>query len=216
MKERVEGRTGESPAGRYLTVILRNERSSPVPVGGEPLLLRAFVEGEEWETAILSLARALHQRGGVSVRFMGEGVDPDGIDLDDPDEAAEARSAVVVACFEGDRLTDLRAAVAEFLHTSGIPSCSFLHSSGPTVEVVHSGDHTVIDLAALMRAEGCQSPEDLVDHIDSQAKRTASVDWAQSNEKQLRVCIGDESAAFEYPFTMEQFWSTVIELDERT
>jgi len=214
MNRHAEDCSPNSPELDYLTVVLHNSRTAIVPVAGEPVLLRSFVAGDEWQGVISGLARALHHCGDVDIRFIGEGIDPWDTDSDDRDAARHAQSATVVATYEGDRLDELRRFVQEFLHTSGMSNCWFLHTGSAAMEVVYSEGHTVEDLEGLLHAEGCDTPDDLVDHLDSQTEGAGWIDWEGSDDRILTVCVGQRGIGLEYPFTMGEFWSTVVELDE--
>lgn len=203
----------DAPETDYLTVVLRNSRTAIILEGDGPVLLRSFVSGDEWQDIISNLASALHSCDGVDIRFIGEGIDPWGTPPDDVEARRDAESATIIATYEGDRLGELRSAVQESLHLSRMPNCWLLHTGSTAMEVVYSGGHTVANLEGLLHAKGCDTPEELVDHLHSQTDRDAWIDWESSDGRILTVCVGRHGIELEYPFTMDEFRSAVFELD---
>lgn len=128
----------------HLTVVLRNQRVRDAGGSeGERVLSREFIEGEDWEGTIDDLCRALHGRGEVQLRFIGEGVDPWGTSAHDEEAVEHAASAAVIASFEGDRAGELRRAVVDFLHARDLDNCWFLLSPAGGKDVVVHRDEAL-------------------------------------------------------------------------
>lgn len=114
-------------AVNYLTVVVRNQRIRQVGgTGSEPVLVRYFIDEQEWAELMTALPTAFHGRGDVDVRFVGEGVDPWGTPSDDEEALELSQSLAVVVTFEGDRIDEMRRAAERFLSDNELDNCWFL------------------------------------------------------------------------------------------
>jgi hypothetical protein len=57
--------------------------------------------------------------------------------------------------------------------------------------------------------------EDLVDRLDNYTEGYGWFDFESSDDIRLVVCVGSSGTELEYPFSVDEFWSTVDDLEER-
>lgn len=99
----------------HITVLLRNGRVRQVGGTAErPVLIRSFIDGEEWRAVVDELLHALHdQVADLSIRFVGEGFDPNMYRPDDKEALDAAETQAVVVSVPPDGEPDVRRVVSE-------------------------------------------------------------------------------------------------------
>ena len=99
----------------YITILLRNGRVTQV--GGtteRPVLVRAFIEGDEWRAVVDDLLHRLKEQvDGLSVRYVGEGFDPVMYPPDDKEAIDSAEAHAVVVAVPPAAQADVRRVVTD-------------------------------------------------------------------------------------------------------
>lgn len=84
--------------------------------------------------------------------------------------------------------------------------------SGSETRVVEPGGAVITCLEGLMEAEDCETPDELVELLDSQVDGGAWIDWQDSDDTRLTVVVGQYGLELDYPFTMGELWVSLLYL----
>lgn len=110
--------------GSYATVVVRNHRVRQVGGSNDrPVLVREFLEDEEFRALTDAVIHALGDLGGLSLCFVGDGFDPSIVTSPDDEEALERSEAWAAVFFlPPGALPAFRAAVAGVLAEHAMPT----------------------------------------------------------------------------------------------
>jgi hypothetical protein len=110
--------------GSYVTVVVRNHRVRQVGgTGGRPVLVREFLDENQFRALTDGVLRALGELGGLSLCFVGDGFDPSSVHSPDDEEALERSEAWAAVFFvPPGRLEAVRQAVAGVLDEHDMPT----------------------------------------------------------------------------------------------